>query len=260
MIHRSRRTPPRSSIPHTDVTSFVLEQAPRARRQARADRRPERPQSPTPSWRGGVARARRRARRARASARATCSPSTCPTCPSTRSPSTAPRRPAAVHDREPALHRERARPPARATRARGCWSPSPPFLDAAREAAEQAGIATRSSCSARPRARSRSPTCSATRRTAPEVEIDPRRDLAVLPYSSGTTGLPKGVMLSPPQPGRQPRARSRPRFPIDADDTLIGVPAVLPHLRDDGDHEPGPARRGDDRDHAALRPRPVPRA
>ena len=31
---------------------------------------------------------------------------------------------------------------------------------------------------------------------APGVEIDPARDLAVLPYSSGTTGKAKGVMLS----------------------------------------------------------------
>ena len=31
---------------------------------------------------------------------------------------------------------------------------------------------------------------------APEVEIDPKHDLVALPYSSGTTGLSKGVMLT----------------------------------------------------------------
>ena len=36
----------------------------------------------------------------------------------------------------------------------------------------------------------------AERRTPPEVSIDPERDLAALPYSSGTTGLPKGVKLT----------------------------------------------------------------
>jgi acyl-CoA synthetase (AMP-forming)/AMP-acid ligase II len=32
--------------------------------------------------------------------------------------------------------------------------------------------------------------------SAPTVEINPREDLVALPYSSGTTGLPKGVMLT----------------------------------------------------------------
>ena len=29
----------------------------------------------------------------------------------------------------------------------------------------------------------------------PTVEINPREDLGLLPFSSGTTGMPKGVML-----------------------------------------------------------------
>ena len=56
----------------------------------------------------------------------------------------------------------------------------------------------------------------------PEVEIDPGSDLAVLPYSSGTTGLPKGVMLT----HRNLVAnleQIQAAFPIEPDDALIGV-------------------------------------
>jgi acyl-CoA synthetase (AMP-forming)/AMP-acid ligase II len=56
---------------------------------------------------------------------------------------------------------------------------------------------------------------------APEAPSDPASDLAVLPYSSGTTGLPKGVMLT----HRNLVANLRQiqvGFPIDADDVLIG--------------------------------------
>jgi acyl-CoA synthetase (AMP-forming)/AMP-acid ligase II len=58
--------------------------------------------------------------------------------------------------------------------------------------------------------------------SAPEVEIDPASDLAVLPYSSGTTGLPKGVMLT----HRNLVAnivQTNAAMPMRDDDVLIGV-------------------------------------
>ena len=56
----------------------------------------------------------------------------------------------------------------------------------------------------------------------PEVDYDPSDDLAVLPYSSGTTGLPKGVMLT----HRNLVAnilQTNDRIEAEADDVIIGV-------------------------------------
>ena len=59
------------------------------------------------------------------------------------------------------------------------------------------------------------------------------------------------------EPGRQPRPD--PGRVRDLRRRRPGrCPALLPHLRADGDHEPGPPLWGDDRLDAALRPRPVP--
>jgi acyl-CoA synthetase (AMP-forming)/AMP-acid ligase II len=60
--------------------------------------------------------------------------------------------------------------------------------------------------------------------TPPEVHFDPATHVAVLPYSSGTTGIPKGVMLSHRNLVANV-AQCVPNMNLDADDRVL---AVLP--------------------------------
>lgn len=60
--------------------------------------------------------------------------------------------------------------------------------------------------------------------SAPEVDFDPATHLAVLPYSSGTTGRPKGVMLTHRNLVANV-AQVRPMLEVGPDDRLL---AVLP--------------------------------
>jgi acyl-CoA synthetase (AMP-forming)/AMP-acid ligase II len=71
----------------------------------------------------------------------------------------------------------------------------PPFLDKAIQAAGRSGVRE---VFVLGEAEGATPFAALLRagRQPPEVTIDPHTDLAVLPYSSGTTGLPKGVMLT----------------------------------------------------------------
>lgn len=59
---------------------------------------------------------------------------------------------------------------------------------------------------------------------APAVEVNPREDLVALPYSSGTTGLPKGVMLTHYNIVANLR-QAEGSEPLPEDDVLV---AVLP--------------------------------
>lgn len=71
-----------------------------------------------------------------------------------------------------------------------------PFLETAREAAAEVGLTDIILVGEGP---GEGPTLAellAAGAAPPELDIDPAEDLAVLPYSSGTTGLPKGVMLT----------------------------------------------------------------
>lgn len=56
----------------------------------------------------------------------------------------------------------------------------------------------------------------------PEVSINPREDIVVLPYSSGTTGLPKGVMLTHYNLIANLRQMEAIKY-IHGDDTLVCV-------------------------------------
>jgi len=72
---------------------------------------------------------------------------------------------------------------------------APPFIEKAREAAEAANI---NELFVFGEAEGAIPFASLLESDGnpPQVEINPREDLVALPYSSGTTGLPKGVMLT----------------------------------------------------------------
>jgi acyl-CoA synthetase (AMP-forming)/AMP-acid ligase II len=99
----------------------------------------------------------------------------------------------------------------------------PPFLDTAREAAAEAGV---EEIFVVGEADGATPFTGlfGDPEAAPEVDIDARSDLAVLPYSSGTTGLPKGVMLTHFNLVAN-LCQVQQALPVGADDALI---AVLP--------------------------------
>jgi acyl-CoA synthetase (AMP-forming)/AMP-acid ligase II len=97
----------------------------------------------------------------------------------------------------------------------------PPFLEVARAAAEKAGVGE---VIVFGEAEGATPFASLLTAgdTPPHVRIDPSRDLAALPYSSGTTGLPKGVELTHANLVANAR-QSQAAIGFTADDVVVGV-------------------------------------
>ena len=128
------------------------------------------------------------------------------------------------HQRELAVHADGARPPApRLRREAALHRLAVPGAGAGRGRGGRACPPRRSSCSTVPRGTPRCAICSATSAEPPALEVGPG-DTAVLPYSSGTTGRAKGVILTHRNLVAN-LCQIKPLFEIDDGTKLI---AVLP--------------------------------
>ncbi len=100
---------------------------------------------------------------------------------------------------------------------------APPFLDKAKEAARECGVQEVFVFGEAPGA---TPFAALAQGgdggEPPPAAIDPRQDVVVLPYSSGTTGLPKGVMLTHHNLVAN-ILQTAAVFPLQEDDVMLGV-------------------------------------